>query len=44
MVTFLCFLSWCFAAVLLELGEGLEEVGLLGLYKVCVLDLPQSLE
>ena len=44
MVTFLCFLSWCFTVVLLELGEGLEEVVLLGLYEVHVLDLLQSLE
>ena len=39
MVTFLCLLSWCFTAVLLELGEGLEEVVLLGLYEVHFLDL-----
>ena len=44
MVTFLCLLSWCFTVVLLELGEGLEEVVLLGLYEVCVLDLLRSLE
>ena len=44
MVTFLYFLSLCFHAVLLELYEGLEDVVQLVLYKVCGLDLLQSLE
>ena len=40
----LCFLSWGFAVVLLELDEDLDEVFLLGLYDVHDLDLLQSLE
>ena len=43
-MTLLCFLSWGFAIVLLELDEYLNEVFLLGLYNVCDLDLLQSLE
>ena len=43
-MTLLCFLSWGFTVVLLELDEGLDEVFLLGLYEVHDLDLLQSLE
>ena len=43
-MTFLCFLSWGFTVVLLELDEDLDEIFLLGLYDVCDLDLLQSLE
>ena len=35
----LCFLSWGFTVVLLELDEDLDKVFLLGLYEVCGLDL-----
>ena len=44
MVTLLCFLSWGFTVVLLELDEDLDEVFLLSLYEVHGLDLLQSLE
>ena len=43
-MTLLCFLSWGFTVVLLELDEDLDEVFLLGLYDVHDLDLLQSLE
>ena len=48
-MTLLCFLSWGFTVYwftmfLLELGEDLYEVFLLGLYDACDLDLLQSLE
>ena len=34
-MTCICFLSWGFTVVLLELDDDLDEVFLLGLYKVC---------
>ena len=43
-MTLLCFLSWGFTVVLLELDEDLDEVFLLGLYDVHDLDLLHSLE
>ena len=39
MVTLLCFLSWGFTAVLLEVDEDLSEVFLLSLYGGCGVDL-----
>ena len=43
-MTLLCFISWGFTVILLELDEDLDEVFLLGLYEVYGLDLLWSLE
>ena len=44
MLTFLCFLSWGFTVVLLELDGDLNEVFLCGLYGVHGVDALRSLE